>query len=96
MTRRALMFDTGTVDIHGPANICGAVYGPSFIEIENKSDNLQYFNGTVLGGQGIYIQGNDDDDAAQVFVYDPAAVNTLPTLGEAASKPAITGYMIGD
>ena len=90
----ALMFNTGTVDIHDAANICGAVYGPSFIEIENKDDNLQYFNGTVLGGRGIYLQGNKD--GPQVFVYDASSVDTLPTLGDAGTEPAISGYMIGD
>ena len=41
----ALMYNVGILDIHGNANICGGVYSPSFMEIENKEDgNLQYFN----------------------------------------------------
>ncbi len=92
----AVMFNTGTVDFHGAANVSGAVYGPSFIEIENKDDNLQYFIGTILGGGGIFLEGNSNPGAAQVFNFDPSSVNTLPTLGDGASSPVIQGYIIGD
>lgn len=54
----ALMFNTGIVDVHGSANISGLIYGPSFIELENKYGELQYFTGSIIGGAGIYIEGN--------------------------------------
>ena len=92
----ALMFNTGTVDIHGSANICGAVYGPSFIEIENKGPSLQYFNGIIIGGAGVYLDGATGSGAAQVFVYDRTTVNALPTYQNRAKVPKRTGYLIDE
>ncbi len=92
----ALMFDTGTVDIHGSANVCGAVYGPSFIEIENKNSALQYFNGIIIGGAGVFLEGKSGTGSAQVFVYDNAAVNALPTYKNRAKTPTRTGLLIDE
>ncbi len=92
----ALMFDTGTVDIHDVTNVCGAIYGPSFIEIENKNAVLQYFNGIILGGAGIYLEGATGAGAAQVFVYDPMAVNELATFEQRAKSPVLSGYLIDE
>jgi len=92
----ALVFNTGTVDIHGSANICGAVYSPSFIEIENLANNLQYFNGAILGGSGIYILGKVADNTAQVFIYDASAVDALPTPDGSRTVPAISNYVISE
>jgi hypothetical protein len=90
----ALMFDTGTVDIHGEANVSGVVYGPSFIEIENHNDR-QYFNGALIGGAGIYIAGNTGSGASQVFVHDPAAVDALATFANVGKTPVISAYVVG-
>ena len=67
----AIMFNTGVVDIHGGANISGLVYGPSFIEIENKEGNLQYFNGSILGGGGVLLEGdsNGGDTIATTILF---------------------------
>lgn len=76
----ALMFNTGIVDQHGSCNICGLVYGPSFIEIENKDGSLQYFNGSVMGGAGVYIEGNDSNGNTVVH-FDPSTIDMLATAG---------------
>ncbi len=76
----ALMFNTGVVDQHGASNICGLVYGPSFIEIENKDGQLQYFNGAILGGGGIFIEGNDTAGNT-VINFDPTTIDLLATQG---------------
>jgi len=93
----AIMFNTGTVDIHGPTNVCGAIYGPSFIEIENKGPSLQYFNGIIVGGAGVYLEGKTGGAGdAQVFVYDHATVNALPTYRNRAKVPVRTAYLIDE
>lgn len=91
----ALMFDTGTVDIHDEANICGAVYGPSFIEIENNRSQRQYFNGIVIGGAGIYLKGTSSATAPQHFVYDRGAINALATFDGAGTSPTVTRLSVG-
>jgi hypothetical protein len=88
----ALMFETGIVDIHGPANVCGAIYGPSFIEIENKTGGLQYFNGCIIGGAGIYFEGNST--GMQAIKFDPAAVDMLETYGNNGKTLQRTGFTI--
>lgn len=90
----ALMFQTGTVDIHHETNICGAVYGPSFIEIENNKDQLQYFNGIVIGGAGIYLKGSEDEP--QVFAFDPSVVDALATAEAVVKVPSIKNFIIGE
>ncbi len=76
----ALMFNTGVVDQHGASNICGLIYGPSFIEIENKEGQLQYFNGAILGGAGIFIEG-DKSSGNTVIKFDPTTIDLLATQG---------------
>ena len=72
------MFNNAIVDIHGGANISGLVYGPSFIEIENKEGSLQYFNGAILGGGGVLLQG--DSGSGDIIVkFDASTINRLAT-----------------
>jgi hypothetical protein len=73
------MYNNAILDIHGNANICGAVYSPSFMEIENKkSGQIQYFKGCLIGGGGIYFENNND--AISIASYDANAVNQLATM----------------
>jgi hypothetical protein len=77
----ALMYNIGTLDVHGPANVCGAVYSPSFLEIENKQDGqLQYFKGMLIAGGGIYVE-NDKSGGISVISYDAKSVDLLATAG---------------
>ena len=76
----ALMYNTGIFDFHGPGNVCGVVYSPSFMEIENKLPNqTQYFNGAIIGGGGIYVQ-NEQSSARTLITYDPNTINKLATM----------------
>jgi len=87
----ALMFNTGIVDIHGGANISGLVYGPSFIEIENKEGNLQYFNGAILGGAGVLLQGNDSAGSI-VVKFDRSTINRLATQNAKGQGLQVIGW----
>jgi len=74
-----VMFENGVVDMHGPLNVCGAFYGPSFIELENKtSGNVQYINGIVIGGAGVYVEGNSSA-GYQGFKFSPDMIDQLQT-----------------
>ena len=92
----AMMYQTGTVDIHQEANICGAVYGPSYIEIENKHNARQYFNGILIGGGGVLVDGSPANGAEQIFYFDPNAVDALATVETAGRTPVIKNYLIGE
>jgi hypothetical protein len=77
----ALMYNIGILDIHGPANICGVVYSPSFMEIENKgSGTTQYFNGSLITGGGVYID-NGNTGSKTVVSFDPNSIDRLATSG---------------
>jgi hypothetical protein len=74
----ALMYNVGILDIHGNANICGVLYSPSFMEIENKADGqVQYFSGSLIGGGGIYIENLKNSKT--IVTYDPNAMDQLAT-----------------
>ncbi len=76
----ALMYNVGILDMHGPVNISGVVYSPSFMEIENKQDGqLQYFKGSLIGGGGILIENNKQ--AKSIVSYDPNCLALLATSG---------------
>ena len=76
--RPALMYNNGVLDIHGNANICGVVYSPCFMEIENKqAGQIQYFRGSLIGGGGIYFENNQA--STSVCSYDPATLDLLAT-----------------
>lgn len=76
----AMMYSIGVFDIHGNANICGVIYTPSFVEIENKNDNqVQYFRGSIIGGGGVYVENTK---ASKTMVsYDKNALDYLATSG---------------
>jgi hypothetical protein len=76
----AVMFNNGIVDFHGPVNVSGVVYGPSFIEIENKAGNVQFVNGAVIGGGGIYLEGHDSAGVTAIR-YDYNTIDQLETMG---------------
>lgn len=73
----ALMYKSGVVDIHGAANISGAVYTPHFIEIEQKqTGQVQYIHGALISGAGVYLE--DDDGAhGMAIVFDPTTFDSL-------------------
>ena len=75
----ALMYSGGIVDIHHAANISGVVYTPNFIEIEQKTiadDQVQYINGVVIAGNGIYLESRAGGGGIAV-VYDPDTMDSL-------------------
>jgi hypothetical protein len=75
----ALMYNNAILDIHGGCNICGVVYSPCFMEIENKGSR-QYFNGSLIGGGGIYVDGNSG--APSIIAYDAKALDLLATFAD--------------
>lgn len=82
----ALMYSIGEVDIHGPANVCGVSYTPSYMEIENKgpAGTIQYFKGSLIMGQGIYYENNNA--STSIISFDPKAVDNLATLANAGKQ----------
>lgn len=76
----ALVYSIGVVDLHGPLDICGAMYTPSYMEIENKQPNqIQYIKGCVIMGAGIYFE-NTQRGSTSIISYDANAVDSLATL----------------
>ena len=85
----ALMYNVGILDIHGNANICGVVYSPSFMEIENKqSDQIQYFKGALIGGGGIFF--DNSSGAKSICSFDPFAIDRLATAAQRGKRIAST------
>ena len=74
----ALMYSGGIVDIHHEANISGVVYTPDFVEVEQKKKNneVQYVNGAIFAGNGLYLESNDCSGGIAV-VYDPDTLDFL-------------------
>jgi hypothetical protein len=74
----ALMYSGGILDIHHEANISGVVYSPDFVEIEQKKkDNeVQYINGAVIGGAGIFLESNSCGGGIAV-ILDPDTFDNL-------------------
>ena len=76
----ALMYNIGIFDIHGPANVCGAIYTPSYIEIENLSGNtMQYFKGILISGGGVLVDNHWASGSTSIVSYDKTAVDLLAT-----------------
>jgi len=90
----AVMFNTGIVDQHGSCNICGLMYGPSFIELENKDGGTQYFNGSILGGAGVFVEGHSDSDAWTVINFDRNTINKLATQNAKGQGLQIIGWRV--
>ncbi len=85
----AFMYNVGIFDIHGNANICGVVYSPSFMEIENKQGGqIQYFKGALIGGGGVYVDNNQN--ATSIVSYDPPALDLLATAARKGKRVIAT------
>jgi len=87
----AVMYSIGTLDMHGPANISGVMYTPSYSEIENRpnegfavANQLQYFKGSIIVGMGVYIE--NVNTSSTVVSFDPRTVDSLATMGGAGKK----------
>ncbi len=77
----AIMYNVGIADFHGNVNVCGVVYTPSFMEIENKkAGNTQYFKGMLIGGNGVYIE-NAAGNGISVVSFDAGSLDRLATSG---------------
>jgi hypothetical protein len=69
----ALIYGKAFMDFHGPLNICGAVYSPGFVEIENKQNgNTQYVRGPIIAGAGVYLENGHT--GTSIFSIEPKPV----------------------
>lgn len=85
----AEMYTIGCLDMHGNANICGVVYTPSYMEIENKqSSQTQYIRGACIMGNGIYYENLNK--STSIISFDPQAVDSLATLGGVGKQVKVT------
>ncbi len=92
----AVMFNNAIVDMHHDVNVCGVVYGPSFVEFEStdSSKKDQYINGAIYGGGGIYVRSSDNPVAKQAIRYDPNTVDKLQTMNGKGQVLMRTGFAI--
>lgn len=85
----ALLFSTSEIDFHGPLDICGVVYTPCYVEIENtQNGQTQYINGALITGGGVYLENNSA--ATTVVTYDQNAVGALATSNNVGRKVLAT------
>ena len=79
----ALMYNQGFVDLHGPLNICGVVYSPSFIELDFQPvPVMQYIKGSIISGGGVFLDNKLPGNSI-IVSYDN---NTLDSLATSGSK----------
>ena len=87
----AYMYNNAILDMHGNINVCGAVYSPCYMEIENKqAGQIQYIKGAIIGGGGIYM--DNLLVATNIVSFDPRAVRNLATAGGTAKTVKVTYY----
>ncbi|HXS69703.1 MAG TPA: hypothetical protein VN761_12725, partial [Candidatus Polarisedimenticolia bacterium] len=86
----AEIYTIGVLDMHGPADISGVLYTPSYMEIENKqSSQTQYIRGSLIMGNGIYYE-NNQNGSTSIISYDSGAVDSLVTAGGAGKAILVT------
>jgi len=87
----AYMYNIGWMDLHANVNICGAVYSPCYVEIENKqAGQTQYIKGAIITGGGAYI--DNTLNAQTIISYDPKALRHLATSGTKAKAVRVTYF----
>jgi len=82
----AEMYAGGLVDMHHNVNISGVVYTPDMFEFEQKEMGkptakhaLQYVNGIIITGGGVYMKNEDLNQSLTVIAYDDTSIDNLPT-----------------
>jgi hypothetical protein len=81
----AEIYTIGCLDMHGNANICGVLFTPSYMEIENKANaQIQYIRGAVIMGNGIYFENNSK--SISIISYDAKTLDSLVTWGGVGMK----------
>jgi hypothetical protein len=79
-TLPALVYSSGIIDLHGPVDISGVVYTPNYMEIEELSGGQsQYIRGSVIVGDGIYVENVAVPASSTTISYDPNTLNNLAT-----------------
>ena len=91
----AVMYSIGTVDMHGPVNISGVVYTPSYSEIEDRpnegfkvANQIQYIKGSIIVGLGLYFENTQV--STSIISYDSKTLDSLATVGNAGKKVKVT------
>ena len=90
----AVMFTNGIVDSHHAINICGLVYGPSFVEIENHEGAIQYVNGAIFGGGGIFLKAHDGGLGVIAIRQDPNTMDKLAVMNSKGKGLIRIGFAI--
>jgi hypothetical protein len=90
----AIATDGGALEILRGANVCGIVYAPSFLRIEDPADEPQFFQGGLIAGAGIFAQSGATANGAQVIAFDPSTFDSLRTFDRLGKAPVLTGYLI--
>jgi hypothetical protein len=92
----AVMIDNGALEIMRAANVCGAIYAPSFLRIENTLDEKQFFNGALVAGAGVYVDGGSSSatTGSQTIAFDPFSIDDLATWSRLGKAPILAGYVI--
>lgn len=82
----AYLYNVGMVDMHGNMNVSGALYTPSYVEIENAGATTvgKYIRGAIIMGGGVYIENNST--VYTVISYDKNAVGSLATSNNVGKK----------
>ena len=87
----AYMYNNAILDMHGNINVCGAVYSPCYMEIENKqAGQMQYIKGAIICGGGIYI--DNLLTATNIISFDAKALRNLATSANNAKAVKVTYY----
>ena len=81
----AFIYNNGVLDLGGNANICGFMYTPGFMQIENRGDaQTQYFKGSLMSGAGLYVE--NVKRSATILSCDPNALERLATSGNKGKR----------
>lgn len=87
----ALAFSRGTIDLDGPVNVGGVVFGPHFVEIENRAQTKQYLWGMLMAGGGVYIQDRGGPGKLGI-AFGRGAVDRLATANLLYRTPTVVAW----
>jgi hypothetical protein len=85
----ALVYSSGIIDLHGPVNVCGVIYTPNYMELEQMyNTQTQYIRGSIIVGGGIYVE-NVAQSSTTTISYDPNTLANLATVNNIGQEVEI-------
>ena len=87
----ALVSTRGVLEMLDSLNVSGMMFSAGLVAIDNVHDAMQFIDGAILSGGGVYL-ANKGEQGALVVSYNASVLDRLATLSSTMRAPLILAW----